>query len=63
MANITRNPIQTVGELPKIGSPSPDVRLTRGDLSNMSLAGFEGKVEILSIVPTLDTGVGAASVR
>jgi len=48
MANITLkgNFIQTVGELPKAGSPSPDVRLTRGELTDISLAGFEGKVKI-----------------
>jgi len=63
MATLKGNFIQTVGELPKAGSPSPDVRLTRADLTDMSLAGFEGKVEILNIVPTLDTGVGAASAR
>ena len=65
MANVTLkgNPIHTVGELPKVGSPGPDFRLTRGDLSDISLADFEGKVKILNIVPTLDTGVGAASAR
>ena len=47
MANITRkgNPIHTVGELPKVGSPGPNLRLTRGELSDISLADFEGKVE------------------
>ena len=30
---------------------------------NISLADFEGKVEILNIVPILDTGLGAASSR
>ena len=65
MANVTLkgNPIHTVGELPKVGSPGPDFRLARGDLSDISLADFEGKVKILNIVPSLDTGVGAASAR
>ena len=66
MANVTPkgNPIHTVGELPKVGSPGPNFfRLSRGDLSDISLGDFEGKVEILNIVPTLDTGVGAASAR
>jgi hypothetical protein len=30
------------------------------DLSDISLADFEGKVEIRNLVPTLDTSVGAA---
>ncbi len=62
MANVTLkdNPIHTAGELPKVGSPGPNFHLTRGDLSDISLAGLEGTVEILNIVPSLDTGVGAA---
>jgi thioredoxin-dependent peroxiredoxin len=42
MANVALkgNPIYTVGELPKVGSPDPDFRLIRGDLAD-----FEGKVE------------------
>ena len=65
MANATRkgNPVHTVGELPEVGSPGPNARLARGDLSDISLADFEGKVKILNIVPSLDTGVGAASAR
>jgi len=65
MANVTLkgNPIHTVGELPKVGSPGPDFRLTRADLSDISFADFEGKVKILDIVSSLDTGVGAASAR
>jgi hypothetical protein len=58
----------TVGELPKVGSPGrqlpdPNFGVTRGDLSDISLADFEGKVEILNIAPSLDTGLGAASAR
>ena len=65
MAKVTLkgNSIHTVGELPKVGSPGSNFRLTRGDLSDISLADFEGKVKILNIVLTLDTGVGAASAR
>lgn len=60
MANVTLkgNPIHVVGELPKVGSPGPNCRLTRGNLSDIALADFEGKVKILNSVPTLDAGVG-----
>jgi thioredoxin-dependent peroxiredoxin len=39
MANVTlkSNSIHTVGELPKVGNPGPDFRLTRGELSDISL--------------------------
>jgi len=57
------NPIHTCGDLPKIGSKAPDFRLTRGDLSDASLKDFTGKRKLLNIVPSLDTGVCAASAR
>jgi len=57
------NPIHTVGELPRPGSKAPDFRLTRGDLSDVTLADFAGKRKLLNIVPSLDTGVCAASAR
>lgn len=65
MATITfkGNPIQTIGSLPERGSVAPDFRLTRSDLADVSLSDFAGKVKILNIVPSLDTGVCAASAR
>ena len=65
MATITLkgNPIHTVGEPPAVGSKAPDFRLTRADLSDATLADFAGKVKILNIVPSLDTGTCAASAR
>ncbi len=65
MATITfkGNPVHTAGNLPARGSTAPDFKLTRSDLSDVGLADFEGKVKILNIVPSLDTGVCAASAR
>lgn len=57
------NPIHTVGELPKTGEKAPDFRLTRSDLKDVSLADYAGKKKILNILPSLDTGVCAASAR
>lgn len=57
------NPVHTAGELPRIGSKLPDFKLTKGDLSDVGLADFRGTVLILNIVPSLDTGVCAASAR
>ncbi len=57
------NPIHTSGELPKRGEKAPDFHLTRADLSDVSLKDFAGKRKILNIVPSLDTGVCAASAR
>ena len=57
------NPIQTSGELPVPGSVAPEFKLTKTDLSDVSLKDFAGQKKILNIVPSLDTGVCAASAR
>lgn len=65
MATITLkgNTIHSVGELPKVGSSAPDFKLTRGDLSDVGLGDFAGKVRILNIVPSLDTSTCATSAK
>ena len=65
MAKITfkNNPINTVGTLPAVGSKAPDFKLTKTDLSDVSLKDFAGKKVILNIFPSIDTGVCATSVR
>jgi thiol peroxidase len=65
MANITfkGNPVQTVGNLPAVGTVAPDFTLVSGELADVSLSDFRGKNVVLNIFPSLDTGVCAASVR
>lgn len=65
MAKITLkgNPVNTVGDLPKVGSTAPDFKLVKNDLSEVSLANFTGKRKILNIFPSVDTGTCALSVR
>jgi thiol peroxidase len=65
MASITLggNPINTSGELPKLGSQLSDFKLIQNDLSVASLSNFSGKKLILNIFPSIDTGTCAASVR
>jgi thioredoxin-dependent peroxiredoxin len=65
MATITLKgtEIHTCGELPAVGTEAPDFLLTGADLGDFRLASFAGKVKILNIVPSLDTGVCAASAR
>lgn len=57
------NPINTNGELPKVGSKTPEFQLTNIDLKSTSLADFQGSKLILNIFPSIDTGTCAASVR
>jgi thiol peroxidase len=65
MSSITfkGNPIETVGDLPKVGDKAPDFRVTDTDLADKTLADFAGKKVILNIFPSVDTGICAASVR
>ncbi|MBK1733130.1 thiol peroxidase [Thiococcus pfennigii] len=65
MATVTLqgNPIHTNGGLPSVGSAAPDFRLVDKDLNDVSLATWPGKKKLLNIVPSLDTGVCAASAR
>ena len=65
MASITLhgNPCTTNGELPAVGSGAPDFKLTDKELNDVSLANFAGKKKIISIVPSLDTGVCATSTK
>lgn len=57
------SPVNTNGELPKVGTPAPNFVLVKGDLSEVSQGELKGKNVILNIFPSLDTSVCAASVR
>ncbi|MDR1825047.1 MAG: thiol peroxidase [Bifidobacteriaceae bacterium] len=65
MATTTFNGItvHTVGDLPAIGSPLPAFTLAANDLSDITNAVAKGKRLVLSIFPSVDTGVCATSVR
>lgn len=65
MAQITHKNkvVHTIGELPRIGSNAPDFKLTKSDLSEVTLREFRGKRVVLNIFPSLDTGICATSVR
>ena len=57
------NPINTVGDLPAVGSPAPAFTLTGSDLAPVSNDQFSGKSVLLNIFPSVDTPVCATSVR
>ena len=55
-------PAQTVGELPTVGEQAPDFTLVDTDLAEFRLADLPGRT-VLSIFPSIGTGVCQASVR
>ena len=65
MAQITLrgNPINTVGDLPAVGSSAPSFNLTGTDLGAVTSEQFNGKALLLNIFPSVDTPVCATSVR
>ena len=65
MATITLkgNAIETIGSLPAKASAAPAFTLVKTDLSEATLADYQGKRVVLNIFPSIDTPVCAASVR
>lgn len=65
MARITLagNAIDTVGDLPGIGTKAPPFSLTKSDFSMVGLEDFAGKTIVLNIFLSVDTSVCAASLR
>lgn len=65
MAKITLkgNEINTVGNLPEVGSTLKDFVLVSQELSEKKLSDFDGKRKVLNIFPSIDTGICAASAR
>jgi thiol peroxidase len=57
------NPINTVGELPAVGSQAPGFSHTGTDLGTIGEEQFRGKPLLLNIFPSVDTPVCATSVR
>lgn len=57
------NPVNTIGDLPKVGSVAPVAQLTTTSLSDVAIADYAGKRLVLNIFPSVDTPTCAASVR
>src|SRR5690554_1166958 len=57
------NPIELSGEFPKNGDTAPAFTLTSSGLEEVTLDNWAGKLKILNIIPSIDTGVCAASTR
>jgi len=57
------NPLTLIGKQPKIGKPAPDCKVLNNDLSLVRLSSFQGKVCVITSVPSLDTPVCDMEVR
>ncbi|MFA1711916.1 thiol peroxidase [Peribacillus frigoritolerans] len=65
MASVTfkNNPITLVGQELKVGDKAPDFTVLANDLSPVTLSDSKGSVRIISVVPSVDTGVCDAQTR
>ncbi|MFQ5420961.1 MAG: thiol peroxidase [Anaerolineae bacterium] len=57
------NPLTVLGSPLAPGDSAPDFRLTANDMSQVSLQDSAGKVRLISVVPSLDTGICDAQTR
>ena len=59
MATVTLHgkPLQTVGDIPQVGAAAPSFDLVSNDMSSVKLSDSDGKIRILSVVPSIDTPV------
>ena len=59
MATVTfkGSPARMDGQMPQEGAQAPDFSLVANDMSTISLKDSQGKVRIVSVVPSIDTGV------
>lgn len=55
--------LKVLGTRLAVGDRMPDVELSAPDLSKVSLGRYGGKVRLISVVPSLDTGVCDAQTR
>lgn len=65
MANVTLGgtPVETIGNLPKVGSDAPNFKLTNTELTDKTYSDFKGKRLVLNVFPSVDTGTCAQSIR
>lgn len=57
------NPITLIGPELKPGDKAPNFKLSKSLLETVSLADFAGKIKLISVVPSIDTGVCDAQTR
>ncbi|WP_163971652.1 thiol peroxidase [Oceanobacillus halotolerans] len=59
MANVTFNqdPVTLVGSEVKVGDKAPNFSVLSNDLQEVTLDDYKGKVKLISVVPSVDTGV------
>jgi thioredoxin-dependent peroxiredoxin len=65
MTSVTfiNNPVTLIGKVVKVGDEAPEFIVLSNDLTPVTLEDTEGKVRLISVVPSIDTGVCDAQTR
>ncbi|MFC3747894.1 thiol peroxidase [Paenibacillus sp. GCM10012306] len=63
VATLKGSPITLIGPELKVGDQAPDFVLSKNLLEEVSLSDYAGKIKLISVVPSLDTGVCDAQTR
>ncbi|SDK43445.1 thiol peroxidase [Sediminibacillus albus] len=65
MAEVTfkGTPMTLVGKEVKTGDQAPDFKVLDNSLNEVSLADYSGQVKLISVVPSVDTGVCAEQTK
>lgn len=62
-ATFKGNPLTLAGNTVKVGDKAPDFTLNKDLVTEVSLKDYAGKIKLISVVPSLDTGVCDAQTR
>lgn len=62
-ATLKGNPITLAGHTVSVGDKAPDFTVNKDLVTEVSLKDFAGKIKLISVVPSLDTGVCDAQTR
>jgi thioredoxin-dependent peroxiredoxin len=59
MVNVTfaEKPVTLVGTQLSVGDTAPEFKAINNDLEEKSLSDYKGKIKLISVVPSIDTGV------
>lgn len=63
IATLKGNPLTLVGGEVSVGDKAPDFKVSSSLTDSATLADFAGKIKLISVVPSIDTGVCDAQTR
>ena len=63
MTTFLGKPVTLAGQAVAVGSTAPDFTLITTDLTKKSLSDFADKVKVISIIPSIDTGICSTQTR